>query len=118
MSEVEKKKITLRVGEPIKCPNCGAILPEETISPLLRENEKDFAFLLIGVVMGAAIGVVGNFWVSFAIETLRGIIPETQWLLVSVLGLIVTTLLTVYVLIKMIHFAEKRMDVGSKREKS
>jgi hypothetical protein len=101
-------------GTGVKCPSCGTMLPEDTVSQLLKKEEKEFAFLLVGVLMGAAIGVVGNFWVSFAIETLKSLIPEAQWLLTSALGLIVTTIVTIYVLIRMIRFAQKRIGIESK----
>ena len=116
MSEVEKEKMIPREEEAVKCPNCGVILPEEIVFRLSRRNEKEFAFILVGVIMGAVIGVVGSFWVSFTIEILRSIIPETQWLLTSVLGLIVTTFVVVYVLVKMIRFAERHTGIESNRK--
>jgi hypothetical protein len=114
--EPEKTRLVVSDDKKIKCPNCGEELPEDTVSQLMKKEEKEFGFLMIGVVLGAVLGLVGNLWVAFLFEAIRSLIPEAQWLLSSVLGLVITTLVSIYVLVKMFRFAIKAMGVEAKRE--
>lgn len=104
----DEKKVT--------CPKCGAELPDDTIEQLLKKEQKEMSYLLIGVVLGAVLGLVGSLWVGFLFEALRNLIPEAQWLTGSLIGLAVTTLVSIYVLIKMFHFAIGHMEVERRKE--
>ena len=94
----------------IKCPECGVELPEDTIEQLLKKEEKEMGFLFLGVVFGAVLGLVGNLWVGFLFEALRSLIPGAQWFASSLVGLVVTTLVSIYVLMKMFRFAVGHME--------
>ena len=100
----------------VKCPRCGAELPDDTIELLLKKEQKEMSFLLIGVVLGAALGLVGSLWVGFLFEALRSLIPGAQWFTSSLIGLAVTTLVLIYVLIKMFRFAFGHMEAEGKNE--
>jgi hypothetical protein len=100
----------------IKCPKCGAELPDDTIEQLLKKEEKEMGFLLIGVVLGAVLGLVGSLWVGFLFEALRSLIPEAQWFTSSLIGLAVTTLVSIYVLIKMFRLAIGHMEGEGRNE--
>jgi uncharacterized membrane protein YeaQ/YmgE (transglycosylase-associated protein family) len=101
-------------GKRVRCPKCDAELPEDTIEQLLKKEEKEMGFLLLGVVLGAVLGLVGSLWVSFLFEALRNLIPQAQWLISSVIGLAVTTVVSIYVLIKMLRYATRRMEGEAK----
>ena len=101
-------------NESVKCPNCGANLPDDTVSELMKKEEKDFSFLVLGVALGAIIGLVGNVWVAFLFEAIKTLVPEAQWLLSSFLGLAITTVISIYVIVKMYRFALKYMGVEAK----
>ena len=88
-------------NESVKCPNCGANLPDDTVSQLMKKEEKDFSFLVLGVALGAIIGLVGNVWVAFLFDAIKTLVPEAQWLLSSLLGLAITTVVSIYVIVKM-----------------
>jgi predicted lysophospholipase L1 biosynthesis ABC-type transport system permease subunit len=103
-------------NESIKCPSCGANLPDDTVAQLLKKEEKEFSFLILGVVLGAIIGLVGNVWVAFLFEVIKTAIPEAQWFPSSVLGLAITTIVSIYVIVKMFRFAVKYMGVEVKHE--
>jgi len=103
-------------NESVKCPNCGANLPDDTVSQLMKKEEKDFSFLVLGVALGAIIGLVGNVWVAFLFDAIKTLVPEAQWLLSSLLGLAITTVVSIYVIVKMFRFAVKYMGVEAKHE--
>ena len=102
--------------ESVKCPNCGAELPDDISFQLLKKEQKEFGFLVLGVGLGAVLGLVGNFWVAFMFEVIKALIPEAQWLLSSLLGLVITTLVSIYVIVKLFRFAMKYMGIEAKRE--
>jgi uncharacterized membrane protein YeaQ/YmgE (transglycosylase-associated protein family) len=93
----------------VKCPKCGAELPDDMIGQLLKKEEKEMSFLLIGVVLGAVLGLVGSLWVGFLFEALRSLIPQAQWFTTSLIGLVATTLVSAYVLMKMFRLAIEHM---------
>jgi hypothetical protein len=100
MNESEPKKN-------VKCPKCGAELSEDTISRLLKKEQKELGFLLLGVVFGAVLGIVGNLWVSFLIEAAKSYVASSLWPIVSIIGVIVTTILSVYVLLRVVKYAAR-----------
>ncbi len=100
----------------IKCPECGAELPDDTVEQVLKKEEKEMGFLLIGVVLGAVLGLVGSLWVGFLFEALRSLVPGAQWFTSSIIGLAVTTLVSTYVLIKMFRFAIEHMEGEGRKE--
>jgi hypothetical protein len=102
--------------ESVKCPNCGANLPDDTLAQLMKKGGKDFSFLILGVALGAIMGLVGNLWVAFLFEVIKTLVPEAQWLMSSLLGLAITTVVTIYVIVKMFSFAVKYMGVEVKQE--
>lgn len=83
------------------------IAGEELIRRLPKKEVREFSFLLLGIVFGAALGILGNLWVAFLLELLRSFIPQESWVAVSFLGLAITSILSVYVLIKTIGVANK-----------
>lgn len=113
--KAEKTTLVVSDGESIKCPNCGEKLPDDIASQLLKTEEKEFSYLVLGVVFGAILGLVGNFWVAFLFEVIKGVIPGAQWLPSSLLGLVIATLVSIYVLVKMLRFTMKHMGVEQKR---
>ena len=102
--------------ENVKCPNCGAELPEDTLAQLMKKEEKELGFLVLGVALGAVIGLVGNVWVAFLFEVIRSLVPEAQWFLSSILGLVVTTVVTIYVIVKMFRFSVKYFGIERRHE--
>ena len=80
----------------------------------LKKEEKELGFLILGVVLGAVLGIVGGLWVSFLVELIKNLIPPESWTLVSFLGLIITTILSIYTLIKVVQIAKKYIT-GEKR---
>jgi len=86
----------------IKGPKCG-----EEILPLPSKVERKLGFLLLGVVFGAALGIAGNLWVGFLFELIRNLIPPELWTGTSILGLIVTTVLSMYFLVRVMQSATK-----------
>jgi hypothetical protein len=111
MNESEQK-------QSVKCPECGAELTEDVISQLMKKEEKEFGFLILGVVFGAVLGIMGNLWVSLLIEVAKGYITSSLWPTFSIIGLAATTVLSVYILVRMIKWAVKytkgegRLTVG------
>lgn len=100
---MSEKEGTISVREEmIKCPKCG-----EEILPLPSKVERELGFLLMGVVFGAALGIVGNLWVGFLFELIRNIIPQELWTGTSILGLIVTTVLSIYIFVRVTQSATK-----------
>jgi len=110
------KVLRMNEDESVKCPNCGAKLPDDTLSQLLKKEQKEFSFLVLGVALGAVLGLVGNVWVAFLFEVIRTLIPEAQWLASSLLGLAITTIVSIYVIVKMFRFAVKYLGVEAKHE--
>jgi len=80
---------------------------EERELPLLPKEEKELGFLLLGVVFGAVLGILGGLWVSFLVELLSDFIPQELWTVTSFSGLIITTILSIYTLMKAIQMATK-----------
>lgn len=78
-----------------------------TTKPLKTKEAKELGFLLLGVVFGAVLGIIGSLWVTFLVELLRGFIPPELWTLVSFFGLIITTILSIYILVKVIKVSVK-----------
>lgn len=75
--------------------------------PLETKEERELGFLLLGVVFGAVLGILGNLGVAFLVELIRDLIPPGLWTVVSFLGVVFTTILSIYVLIKVIQIATK-----------
>lgn len=69
--------------------------------------EKELGFLILGVVFGAALGILGNLWVAFLVELVRILVPTELWTVASFLGLIITTILSLFVLKKSFESALK-----------
>jgi len=112
----EKTDLHLSDEAIIRCPNCGEKLSDEVFSQLLKTEEKEFGYLVLGVVFGAILGLVGNLWVAFMFEVFRSLIPEGQWLLSSIIGLVLTTFVTIYALVKMLRFTMKHMGIKERRD--
>lgn len=98
----EKEGIFSVKDRMIKCPKCG-----EEILPLPAKLEKELGFLLLGVMLGAVLGIVGNLWVAFLFELVKNVIPAELWTEASIVGLVVTTIVSIYVLIRVIKSAIK-----------
>lgn len=77
--------------------------------------EKELGFLILGVVFGAALGILGNLWVAFLFELIRDLIPPESWFLVSLLGLVITTILSLLILKKSFDSAVKHI-VGEEKQ--
>jgi len=90
---------------------------EDFLKRLPRKETREFGFLLLGVVFGAILGILGSLWVSFLVELLRNLIPQESWTLFSFLGLVITSILSIYVLIKAIQIST-RYIMGEKRDKT
>ena len=80
---------------------------EEFLKRLPRREVREFGFLILGVVFGAVLGILGSLWVTFLVELLRNLIPPELWTLVSLLGLVITTILSIYILVKVIQISVK-----------
>ena len=85
--------------------------------------EKELGFLILGVVFGAALGILGNLWVAFLVELVRILIPPELWTVASFLGLIITTILSFFVLKKSLESAvkyiageERLAEIAEKKE--
>ena len=90
---------------------------EEVLKRLPRKEVREFGFLILGVVFGAAVGILGNLWVAFLFEILRSFIPPESWITVSFFGLVVTTIFSIYILIKAIQISA-RYIIGEERDKT
>jgi len=101
--------------ESVQCPKCGTELPQDTLSQLMKKEQKDFAYLLLGIFFGAVLGVVGNLWVSFLLEVARSYVASSLWSTFSLIGLIATTVLSIYVLTRI---AKSTAQLTSGEEKS
>lgn len=66
------------------------------------------------VMLGAALVILGNLWVAFFLELIRSFIPQELWNMVSFLGLVTTTVLSIYILAKDMQTA-KNYIMGEKR---
>lgn len=73
----------------------------------LTKVERELGFLILGVVFGAVLGILGNLWVAFLVELVKCLIPPESWTVASFLGVVIATVLSIYVLIKVIGIAEK-----------
>ncbi|MDH5461124.1 MAG: hypothetical protein OEZ29_01430 [Candidatus Bathyarchaeota archaeon] len=80
---------------------------EESGLSTLIGVEKELGFLILGIVFGAALGILGNLWVAFLFELIRNLIPIESWFIVSLLGLIITTILSLLILKKSFESAVK-----------
>lgn len=85
--------------------------------------EKELGFLILGVVFGAALGILGNLWVAFLVELVRILVPPELWTATSFLGLIITTIFSLFVLkksfesaIKYITGKENLAEITEKKE--
>lgn len=81
---------------------------------LTKEEKKELGLLFLGVVIGAALGIVGNLWVAFLIELIRNLVSSELWTAVSILGLVITTILSLYILKKLAETAAKYI-IGEER---
>lgn len=88
--------------EILKCPKCG-----EELTRLPTRVQRELGFLLLGVVFGAALGIVGNLWVAFLFELVKILIPQETWALSTFLGLIITTVASIYILLRTMRTAVK-----------
>lgn len=84
------------------------------IEVIERINPRALGFLLLGVVFGAVLGVLGNLWAAFLVELVRNLIPPELWTVASFLGVVITTILSIYILIKVVEIAEKHI-IGEER---
>jgi len=98
----EKEGIISVKERMIKCPKCG-----EEIFPLPGKVEKELGFLLLGVMFGAVLGIVGNLWVAFLFELVWNFIPPELWTVTSIVGFLVTTIISIYVLMRVMQSAMK-----------
>ena len=85
--------------------------------------EKELGFLILGIVFGAALGILGNLWVAFLIELVRILIPPELWTISSFVGLIITTILSLLILkrsfeaaVKYIAGEERLAEMRKKKE--
>ena len=90
---------------------------EESVLSALTGVEKELGFLILGVVFGAALGILGNLWVAFLFELIRDLIPTESWFIVSLLGLIITTILSLLILKKSFESAVKHIAGEEKQAK-
>ena len=84
------------------------------IEVIERINPRALGFLLLGVVFGAVLGVLGNLWAAFLAELVRNLIPPELWTVASFLGVVITTILSIYILTKVVEIAEKHI-IGEER---
>jgi len=90
---------------------------EEFLKRLPRREVREFGFLILGVVFGAVLGILGSLWVTFLVELLRNLIPPESWTLFSLVGLAITSIFSIYVLIKATQISAKYI-IGEKRDKT
>ena len=96
---------------------------KEIVASSLMGAEKELGFLILGVVFGAVLGILGNLWVAFLVELVRIIIPTELWTVASFLGLIITTILSLFILkksfesaLKYITGKERLAEITEKKE--
>ncbi|MFQ6068749.1 MAG: hypothetical protein ACE5KD_04305 [Candidatus Bathyarchaeia archaeon] len=70
---------------------------EELLKGVKEKEARELGFLLLGVVFGAALGILGNLWVAFFVELIRSFISPELWTVASFLGLVITTILSMYI---------------------
>ena len=80
---------------------------ENELTDQLVGVEKELGFLLLGVILGAVLGIVGSLWVEFLVELLQSIIPSESWTIASFIGLLLSTILSIYLLVKVVQTAQK-----------
>ncbi|MDH5461700.1 MAG: hypothetical protein OEX09_05715, partial [Candidatus Bathyarchaeota archaeon] len=64
-----------------------------------------------------ALGILGNLWVAFLFELIRDLIPTESWFIVSLLGLVITTILSLLILKKSFESAVKYIAGEEKQTK-